>query len=26
MSRFMISFDWLEKDFQVLAYAALEDE
>jgi CubicO group peptidase (beta-lactamase class C family) len=26
MSQFMISFDWPEKDFQVLAYAALDDE
>ena len=25
MSQFMISFDWPEKDFQVLAYAAIED-
>jgi hypothetical protein len=26
MSQFMISFDWPEKDFQVLAYAAMEDQ
>jgi CubicO group peptidase (beta-lactamase class C family) len=25
MSQFMIAFDWPEKDFQVLAYGALED-